>query len=323
MSTDAPATDVGQPTILDGDGAHHALILQTMAEGVVVQDRDGAIRSCNPGAERILGLTADQMTGRTSLDPRWRAVREDGSDFPGPEHPAMVTLATGQGLRDVIMGVHVPDGALRWISISTEPFIRGDGVLDGVVCSFTDITAVRLAELCARESAERLSAVLRVPAEVGIVGTDAAGLITLFSAGAERMLGYSAAELIGRHTPMLFHDPVELAARAANLGIDEPGLAVVTSATRAGRAETREWTHVRKNGDRFIASVNVSAIRSADDAIVGFVGMLIDVTEARCVERQRDAQARESASLRRVATAVARGQRPVEIFSLVAREAAE
>ncbi|MBT7080934.1 MAG: response regulator, partial [Chloroflexi bacterium] len=61
---------------------------ETMAQGVVYQDRDGAIIYANPAAEQILGLTIDQMHGRTSTDPLWRAIKEDGSDFPGGEHPA-------------------------------------------------------------------------------------------------------------------------------------------------------------------------------------------------------------------------------------------
>jgi PAS domain-containing protein len=58
-------------------------LFQTMAQGVVFQDADGKIVSANPAAERILGLSLDQLQGRTSVDPRWRAIHEDGSDFPG------------------------------------------------------------------------------------------------------------------------------------------------------------------------------------------------------------------------------------------------
>ncbi len=120
------------------------LIFDAVADGVVVQDRELGIIRCNAAAERILGLTADQMAGRSSLDPRWRAVREDGQPFPGDEHPAVVALRTGRPVRDVVMGVHLPTGALRWISINAEPLrdLRSDTPI--VVSSFSDITARRL-----------------------------------------------------------------------------------------------------------------------------------------------------------------------------------
>src|SRR5215510_10305685 len=99
-------------------------VVASMAEGVVVQDADGLIVACNPSAEQLLGLTAEQMAGRSSLDPRWRAIHPDGSPFPGDTHPAWVTLQTGLPQHNVEMGVHKPDGTLTWISVNTQPLFR-------------------------------------------------------------------------------------------------------------------------------------------------------------------------------------------------------
>jgi PAS domain S-box-containing protein len=129
-------------------------VFTAMAEGVVVQDPDGTIRACNPSAERILGLTADQMMGRTSMDPRWRAVHEDGSDFPGDTHPAMVTLRTGEACSEVVMGVHRPDDSLVWILINSR--LLDPDAEEGarsVVATFIDITQLRQLQ----EERERLS----------------------------------------------------------------------------------------------------------------------------------------------------------------------
>jgi diguanylate cyclase (GGDEF)-like protein/PAS domain S-box-containing protein len=114
--------------------------------GVVVQSLDGQIVDANLAAERLLGLTLSQMQGRDSLDPRWRAVREDGSPYPGQEHPAMRTLATGQALNNETMGVHLPDGNLRWLLVNTEPQRDQLGQLTGVLVCFSDITESRLLE---------------------------------------------------------------------------------------------------------------------------------------------------------------------------------
>jgi diguanylate cyclase len=116
-------------------------LITTMSEGLVHQTADGVITLCNPAAENILGLTKDQMMGRTSLDPRWRSVHEDGLPFPGETHPAMVTLKTGEAQSNVVMGVHKPNGELTWILINSQPlYTSSTSRPEGVVCTFTDIT---------------------------------------------------------------------------------------------------------------------------------------------------------------------------------------
>lgn len=102
-------------------------LFENMTQGVVYQSADGTILDANPAAEEILGLSLDQMRGRTSVDPRWRAVRKDGSDFPGDEHPSMVALREAKAIRNVIMGVFHPGRDItRWINISAVPMFRGN-----------------------------------------------------------------------------------------------------------------------------------------------------------------------------------------------------
>jgi PAS domain S-box-containing protein len=94
---------------------------------VVYQDSSGRITDANPAAHEILGLSLDEMRGRTSLHPDWRAVRADGSDYPGEEHPAMRTLATGEPVSGELMGVYNPRvERINWIRVSTVP-LRYDG----------------------------------------------------------------------------------------------------------------------------------------------------------------------------------------------------
>ena len=112
-----------------------------MEEGFAIQDKDAHIIHFNPAAARILGLTEDQLLGRTSLDPRWRAIHEDGSPFPGETHPAMVTIRTGKADIDKVMGIITPDEKLRWLKVSAIPF-HGDfeGKHAVVLVTFSDIT---------------------------------------------------------------------------------------------------------------------------------------------------------------------------------------
>lgn len=127
--------------LLSASEERFRLLFETMDQGVVFQDAEGRIEAANPAAQRILGLTLDQLQGRTSFDPRWRALKEDGSDFPGDEHPAMVALRTGENVYGAIMGVHHPASERqRWIRIDASPLFRkGDPRPYGAYAIFTDI----------------------------------------------------------------------------------------------------------------------------------------------------------------------------------------
>jgi PAS domain S-box-containing protein len=132
-----------------------------LAEGIVFMNADGGLEASNSSAERILGLTTEQIAGRTTFDPRWRAVHEDGSPFPGDTHPIARTLQTGQPYANVIMGVHKPSGELTWISINSQPLFRpGAAKPYAAVASFFDITDRKRAEDALHATEARLRDVL-------------------------------------------------------------------------------------------------------------------------------------------------------------------
>lgn len=117
-------------------------LFETMAQGVVCQDREGRIISANPAAERILGLTGDQLRHVTSMDSHWRAVDEKGAILLGEQHPAMVALRTGEPVFGFIMGVHSPKlETPRWILVNAMPqFQQGEVEPYQVHTTFEDIT---------------------------------------------------------------------------------------------------------------------------------------------------------------------------------------
>jgi PAS domain S-box-containing protein len=122
-------------------------VFNAMNEGVVFQSADGSIVAANPAAEQILGVPVTELGGRDSNDPRWAAVREDGSPFPGEQHPSMVTLRTGAPQTDVVMGLRRPDGERIWIAINSQPLIQpGKALPQAVVTTFHDITERKAAE---------------------------------------------------------------------------------------------------------------------------------------------------------------------------------
>ena len=150
VSTELPN---GQPSQASKDDALHPApfwaLFETLDRGVVYQDSTGKIILANSSAEKILGLTVAQMMGRESIDPRWKAIKEDGSHFPGESHPAMVALRTGKPVRNIIMGVFNPfKGENRWIHVNAVPlFKNGERRPYQVYTTFEDVTEIKLAEI--------------------------------------------------------------------------------------------------------------------------------------------------------------------------------
>ncbi|HSH02329.1 MAG TPA: PAS domain S-box protein [Anaerolineae bacterium] len=140
--------------------ARYRTLFKTMVQGVVYYDETGRIISANPAAERILGLTFEQMIGKTSMDPRWRPIHEDGTAFPGDTHPAVVALETGEPVYDVVMGVFNPKlEGYTWININAIPhFYEGEKVPYQVYATFEDITPRKEAEFILREAKEAAEA---------------------------------------------------------------------------------------------------------------------------------------------------------------------
>jgi PAS domain S-box-containing protein len=145
----------------------HRTLFEVMRQGVVYQNAKGEIIDANPAALEILGLTEDQLFGRTSFHPEWRAVYPDGRPFPGHEHPAMVALQKGRKVDNVIMGVYHPHEAqYRWINIHAIPLFRaGEHKPYQVYATFEDVTQSVEAQQKIKEEQEKLSFTLR---ETGI-----------------------------------------------------------------------------------------------------------------------------------------------------------
>ena len=118
-----------------------------------------------------------------------------------------------------------------------------------------------------------------------VIGVDRGGTITLFNAGAERMLGWSADEVVGRRTPEVFLRRDELAERAARLGV-EPGIEVFVAPLATAETDSREWTYVRRDGTELPVQVTVSALRDADGEAEGFIGVAADITRRKRTERR-------------------------------------
>ncbi|MEW1952757.1 PAS domain S-box protein [Terrabacter sp. NPDC080008] len=255
---------------LRSEGELTKVVLDTAASAIVVVDAEGVIVRLNATAARLLGAPEEQLRGRLAAevfpvdDPRELArrmgrIREGGV----PLHDEQDWHVAGLGVRHIV-----------WTNAYlTDP----DGSRTHLVKTGVDVTDERAARTF-------VEAVLESATATAIVGTDLAGVITLFNRGAENLLGWSSAEVVGRRDWSLLHDPAEIGRRAQELGV-EPGLEVLVRQVRAaGSAEAADWTYVRKDGTRRTVSVAVSGIRDAAGRPSGYLMVAEDVTGRREAE---------------------------------------
>lgn len=143
--------------LADREGRLDALIAGLQV-GVVVQGPASEILLFNAKALALLDMSEDQLRGRSSLDPDWNIVRDDGRDFPGAERPVMVAVQTRAPVRDVVIGVfHRSTGERCWLLVTAMPKLGPDGQVLEVVSTFTDITARRRVEETVRAQARRIA----------------------------------------------------------------------------------------------------------------------------------------------------------------------
>jgi PAS domain S-box-containing protein len=178
-------------------GERFRSLFHGVSVGVVVAGPRAEVRMCNRAALDLLGITEDQLIGRTSFDPEWRAINEDGSPCPGKDHPIPRAIATGQPVRNAVVGVYrnrAQDWV--WLLVNAEPRLGADGSLIEVICSFTDITARKRVEEELRASEERFRK-LFTHAATGITLQNLEGQFLEVNQAFCQLTGYTEEELIG------------------------------------------------------------------------------------------------------------------------------
>jgi two-component system cell cycle sensor histidine kinase/response regulator CckA len=229
-------------------------LFETMAQGVVFQDADGGIVLANRAAERILGLSQDQVRGRTSMDPRWEAVHEDGSVFRGDQHPAMMALRTGEPVSGVMMGVRQPElGEHRWIVIDAMPqFTPGQSKPSGVYATFTDITERKLAT-------DRLQRQLALDEITGgFLSGVASASATEIDGRVEEVLR-PIAEFVGADSAIVFQASADLATWDATFGWAAPEIQSVAGRLTTMPMGTLPWV------EQMLLAEKTVVLRSLDD----------------------------------------------------------
>jgi len=281
-------------------GALQNAIFNSANFSSIATDAKGVIQIFNVGAERMLGFTAAEVTNQITpadiSDPqeliaraKLLSVELDTSITPGFE--ALVFKAS-RGIEDIYELTYIRKDGSRFPAVVSVTALRdAQDAIIGYLLIGTDNTARKLAEEALHKAGALQSAIFN-SANFSSIATDARGVIQIFNVGAERMLGYTAAEVMNRITPADISDPQELIARAKALSIEletliTPGFEALVFKASRGIEDIYELTYMRKDGSSFPAVVSVTALRDAKDAIIGYLLIGTDNTARKQVEEER------------------------------------
>ena len=184
----------------------------------------------------------------------------------------------------------------RWIWVLTRGRVMTrtpEGAPEWMYGTHMEVTAMKNAQAEREQVASLLEGLLQAARDFSIIATDPAGVITVFNAGAERLLGYAAADVVGLQTPALFHRLDEVQRRGEELSLSEgqpvEGFQVFVHAPEHTGAEQREWTYVRRDGSEVPVSLTVTEVRNEAGDVVGYLGIGADISARRAVEQSMEA----------------------------------
>ncbi len=262
-------------------------ILNTVVDGIVtLHARGGIVETVNPAAEQMFGYTAAELIGQnfSLLIPELDRDQRNGS----LEYYSASVEARAIGLGREVVGRR-KDGNIFPLEIAvSEMWLGGQRYFTGIL---RDISARKQAEEALLKAGALQNAIFN-SANFSSIATDAMGVIQIFNVGAERMLGYAAADVVNKITPADISDPQEVITRAKALSEElstpiTPGFeALVFKATR-GIEDIYELTYIQKDGSRLPAVVSVTALRDAQDRIIGYLLIGSDNTARKQIEAER------------------------------------
>jgi PAS domain S-box-containing protein len=299
---DAAANSVrmqAEETLLKA-GALQNAIFNSANFSSIATDAKGVIQIFNVGAERMLGYTAAEVVNKITpadiSDPQELIARakELSAELATPITPGFEALVfkASRRIEDIYELTYIRKDGSRFPAVVSVTALRDDqSAIIGYLLIGTDNTARKQAEEALLKAGALQRAIFN-SANFSSIATDAKGVIQIFNVGAERMLGYIAAEVMNKITPADISDSQELIARAKELSVElgtpiTPGFEALVFKASRGIEDIYELTYIRKDGTRFPAVVSVTALRDAQDAIIGYLLIGTDNTARKLVEAEQ------------------------------------
>ena len=299
IGTDNTARKQAEEALLKA-GALQSAIFNSANFSSIATDAKGVIQIFNVGAERMLGYTAAEVMNKITpadiSDPqeviaRAKALSIELGTPITPGFEALVFKAS-RGIEDIYELTYIRKDGSRFPAVVSVTALRdAQDAIIGYLLIGTDNTARKQAEEALLKAGALQSAIFN-SANFSSIATDAKGVIQIFNVGAERMLGYTAADVMNKITPADISDPQELIARAKALSVElgtpiTPGFEALVFKASRGIEDIYELTYIRKDGSRFPAVVSVTALRDAQDAIIGYLLIGTDNTARKLVEAEQ------------------------------------
>src|SRR5437868_1244729 len=281
-------------------GALQSAIFNSANFSSIATDAKGVIQIFNVGAERMLGYAAadvmNKITPADISDPqeviaRGKALSIELCTPITPGFEALVFKAS-RGIEDIYELTYIRKDRSRFPAVVSVTALRdAQQAIIGYLLIGTDNTARKEAEEALVKAGALQSAIFN-SANFSSIATDAKGVIQIFNVGAERMLGYTAAEVMNKITPADISDPQELIVRAGALSTElgtpiMPGFEALVFKASRGIEDIYELTYIRKDGSRFPAVVSVTALRDDQNAIIGYLLIGTDNTARQQVEDEK------------------------------------
>ena len=279
----------------DAEDIHQQMmLLEAVMESsdalIFVRDLDGRFLFSNDAYVRLFDRGGENFAGRHMSE-----------IFP----PTLVAEFRQRDLEVAASGISrreenftEPGSGIRPHLVVRSPLRNQRGEVYGVCGVGTDLSQAKLIEAVMQEMNCKLAATtvfqqaVLNSANFSIISTDVDGVIRLFNVGAERMLGFSAAEVVGRKTLAILHDLGEIRARASALAVElgkpvEAGFEALVAKARISIADEHEWTYTRRDNSRFPAMVSMTALRDEQLGVTGFLAIAYDITERKQVESMK------------------------------------
>jgi len=278
-------------------GALQDAIFNSANFSSIATDTKGIIQIFNVGAERMLGYTAADVINKVSpadiSDPQELIARAKtlSTELSTPITPGFEALVfkASRGIEDIYELTYIRKDGSRFPAVVSVTALRdAQNAIIGYLLIGTDNTARKQAEEALLKAGALQSAIFN-SANFSSIATDAKGVIQIFNVGAERMLGYAAADVMNKISPADISDPQELIARAKTLSAElstpiTPGFEALVFKASRGIEDIYELTYIRKDGSRFPAVVSVTALRDAQNSIIGYLLIGTDNTARKEIE---------------------------------------